>query len=63
MESLQRQLEKMNASTIHHQMVSCEFYGGDHDSMDFQVSTSIEQVNFMGNFLGGQNNFQRPIRN
>ena len=44
-------------------MLSCEFYGGDHDSVDCQVSTSSEQVNFMGNFQGGQNNFQRPMQN
>ena len=62
-EALQRQLEKMNASTINHHMVSCEFYGGDHDSMNCQVSASFEQVNFLGNFQGGQNDYQRPIHN
>ena len=51
----------MNASE--HQMVSCEFCGGNHDSMDCQVSASSEQVNFPGNFQGGQNNYQRPIQN
>ena len=61
MESLQKKLEKMNASSMHHQMVSYEFFGGDHDSMECQVSTSFKQVNFMGNFQGGKNNFRRPI--
>ena len=44
-------------------MLSCEFCGGDHDSVDCPLSTSSEQVNFMGNFQGGQNNFQRPMQN
>ena len=60
-EALQRQLNQMNAPQ--QQLLSCEFYGGDHDSVDCQVSTSFEQVNFMGNFQGGQNNFQRPMQN
>ena len=46
-----------------HQMLNCEFYGGNHNSMDCQVSASSEQVNFLGNFQGGQNNYQRPIQN
>ena len=45
------------------QLLSCEFYGGDHDSVDCPVSTFFEQANFMGNFQGGQNNFQRPMQN
>ena len=44
-------------------MVSCEFCGGNHDSMDCQVSASSKQVNFLGNFQGGQNNYQRKIQN
>ena len=60
-EALQRQLNQMNASQ--HQMVSYEFYGGNHDNMDCQVSASFEKVNFMGNFQRGQNIFQRPIQN
>ena len=40
-----------------HQMFNCEFYGGNHNSMDYQVSASSEQVNFLGNFQGGQNNY------
>ena len=51
----------MNA--LQHQMVSCEFCGGNHDSMDCQISASYDQVNFMGNFQGDQNTFQRPIQN
>ena len=51
----------MNATR--HQMFNCEFCGGNHDSMDCQVSASSEQVNFMGNFQRGQNTFQRPIQN
>ena len=43
--------------------MSCEFYGGDHDSIDCTVNTSFEQANFMGNFQRGQNNFQRPMQN
>ena len=46
----------MNASQ--HQMFNCEFCGGNHDSIDCQVSASSEQVNFLGNFQGGQNNYQ-----
>ena len=60
-EALQRQLSQMNA--LQHQMVSCEFCGGNHDSMDCQVSASSEQLNFMGTVQGGQNTFQRPIQN
>ena len=44
-------------------MLSCEFYGGDHDSVDCPMSTSSEQVNFIGIFQEGQNNFQRPMQN
>ena len=47
-EALQRQLSQMNVSQ--HQMFNCEFCGGNHDSMDCQVSVSSEQVNFLGNF-------------
>ena len=32
------------------QLLSCEFCGGDHDSVDCPVSTSSEQANFMGEF-------------
>ena len=39
-EALQRQLNQMNAPQ--HQMVSCEFCGGNHDSIDCQVSVSSE---------------------
>ena len=46
-----------------HQMISCEFCGGNHNSINCQVSASSEQVNFLGNFQGGQNNYQRPIHN
>ena len=60
-EALQRQLNQMNAPQ--QQMLSCEFCGGEHDSIDCPVSTSFEQANFMGNFQGGQNNFQRPMQN
>ena len=60
MEALQRQLNQMNAPQ--QQLLSCEFCGGDHDRVDCPLSTSSEQVNFMGNFQGGQNNFQRPIQ-
>ena len=60
-EALQRQLNQMNAPQ--QQLLSCEFCGGDHDSVDCPVSTSSEQANFMGNFQGGQNNFQRPMQN
>ena len=52
MEALQRQLNQMNAPQ--HQMFNCEFCGGNHNSMDFQVSASFEQVNFLGNFQMGQ---------
>ena len=55
MEALQRQLNQMNAPQ--HQMFNCEFCGGNHDSMDCQVSASSEQVNFLDNFQGGQNNY------
>ena len=51
----------MNASQK--QVLICDFCGGDHDSMECQGGTSFEQVNFMGNFQGGQNNFNRPIQN
>ena len=44
-------------------MFNCEFCGGNHNSMDYHVSVSSEQVNFLGNFQGGQNNYQRPIQN
>ena len=37
-EALQRQLNQMNAPQ--HQIVSCEFCGGNHDSTDCQVSAS-----------------------
>ena len=60
-EALQRQLNQMNAPQ--HQMFNCEFCGGNHNSMDCQVSASSEQVNFLGNFQRGQNNYQRPIQN
>ena len=58
-EALQRQLNQMNAPQ--QPMLSCEFCGGEHDSVDCPVSISSEQANFMGNFQGGQNNFQRPM--
>ena len=48
MDALQRQLNHMNAPQ--QQILSCEFCGGDHDSVDCPVSSSFEQVNFMGNF-------------
>ena len=60
-EALQRQLNQMNAPQ--QQLLSCEFCGGDHDSVDCPVSTSSEQANFMGNFQGGQINFQRSMQN
>ena len=44
-------------------MFNCEFCGGKHNSMDYQVSAFSEQVNFLGNFQWGQNNNQRPIQN
>ena len=47
-EALQRQLNQMNAPQK--QLLRFEFCGGDHDSIDCPVSTSSEQVNFMGNF-------------
>ena len=50
-EALQRQLNQMNVPQ--QQLLNCEFCGGDHDSVDCPVSTSFEQVNFMGNFQGG----------
>ena len=43
--------------------MSCEFCGGDLDSVNCPVSTSFEQANFIGNFQKGQNNFQRPMQN
>ena len=61
MEALQKQLNQMNVSQ--HQMVSCAFCGGDHDSMDYQIGISSKQVNFMKKFQGSQNNFNRPIQN
>ena len=60
-EALQRQLNQMNAPQ--QQLLSYEFCGGDHDSVDCPVSTFSEQANFMGNFQRGQNNFQRPMQN
>ena len=42
----------MNASTKQTQGISCELCGEDHDSMECQISSSFEQVNFMGNFQG-----------
>ena len=39
-EALQRQLNQTNAPQ--QQMLSCEFCGGDHDSVDCPVSTSSE---------------------
>ena len=48
--ALQRQLNKMNAPQ--HQMFNYEFCGGNHNSMDCQVSASSEQVTFLGNFQG-----------
>ena len=60
-EALQRQLNQMNAPQ--QQLLSYEFCGGDHDSVDCPVNTSSEQANFMENFQGGQNNFQRPMQN
>ena len=61
MEALQRQLSQMNAPQ--HQVFNCEFCGGNHNSMDCKVSASSEQVNFLGNFQRGQNNYQMPIYN
>ena len=60
-EALQRQLNQMNAPQ--QQMLSCEFCGGEHDSVDCPVSTFSKQANFMGNFQGDQNNFQRLMQN
>ena len=42
-EALKRQLNQMNAPK--QQLLSCEFCGGDHDSVDCPVSTSSEQAN------------------
>ena len=39
-EALQRQLNQMNA--LQQQLLSCEFCGGDHDSVDYLVSTSFK---------------------
>ena len=50
-EAFQRQLNQMNAPQ--QQMLSCEFCGGKHDSVDCPVSRSSEQANFMGNFQRG----------
>ena len=46
-EALQRQLNQMNVPQ--QQLFSCEFCGGDHDSVDYPVNTSFEQANFIGN--------------
>ena len=54
-EALQKQLNQMNAPQ--HQMFNCEFCGGNHNSINYQVSASSEQVNFLGNFQMGQNNY------
>ena len=61
-EALQRQLAKMDASKMHQHMVICEFYGGEHDSMDCQVSASFEQINFMGNFQRGKIFFKGQVK-
>ena len=47
-EALQRQLNQMNVPQQH--FLSCEFCGGDHDSLDCLVNTFSKQVNFMENF-------------
>ena len=51
----------MNASQK--QVLICDFYGEDHDSTDCQKGTSSKQVNFIENFQGVQNNFNRPMQN
>ena len=59
-EALQRQLNQMNAPQ--QQLLSCEFCGGDHDSVDCPVSTSSEQANFMGNFQGVKITFKEQCK-
>ena len=49
-------------NTPQQQFLSYEFCDGDHDSLDCQVKASSKQANFIGNFHGGQNKFQRPIQ-
>ena len=50
----------MNASQ--YQMFNCEFCGENHDNMDYYVSAFSKQVNILGNFQWGQNNYQMPIQ-
>ena len=59
MELLNKKMDGLNVMPHHTQESSYD--GGDQD-MEFQDHSS-EQVNFMGNFQGGQNNFQRPTQN
>ena len=47
-EALKRQLNQMNAPK--QQLLSCEFCGGDHDSVDCTMSTTSKKANFMVNF-------------
>ena len=59
MELLNKKMDGMNVMPHHTQESSYD--GGDQD-MEFQDHSS-EQVNFMRNFQGGQNSFQRPMQN
>ena len=55
-------MDGLNVMPHHTQDSSYDVNGGDQD-MEFQDHSFSEQVNFIGNFQGGQNSFQRPMQN
>ena len=57
MELLNKKMDGLNVMPHH----AYDVNGGEQD-MEFQDHSS-EQVNFIGNFQGGQNSFQRPTQN
>ena len=61
MELLNKKMDGLNVMPHHAQDSNYDVNGGEQD-MEFQDHSS-EQVNFMGNFQGGQNSFQRPTQN
>ena len=62
MELLNKKLDNMSVVPHHNQDMSCDLSGGDQD-IEAQDYSFSEEVNFMGNFQEGQNNFSRPTQN
>ena len=62
MELLNKKMDNMNVSSHQTQDIIYAMNDGEQD-MEPQDYLFSKQVNYMGNFQGGQKNFQRPAQN